>query len=66
MQNFKILTETDELVAVPNAAKELKLHFSTISRWIKNGEVLSSPNCSADYWWVNKVQPLKIKIMKAS
>jgi hypothetical protein len=49
MQNINILIETDELVAGPAAAKELKLHFSTLYQWIKKGEVFSFPIHSVDY-----------------
>ena len=49
MQNVIILIETDELVTVPDAAKELKLHFTTVPRWIKKGEVFSFPIHSVDY-----------------
>ena len=49
MQNVKILTKTDRLVAVFDAAKELKLHFTTIYRWIKKGEVFSFPIHNVDF-----------------
>ena len=62
MQNVKIFIEADELVAVPDAAKELKLHFTTVYRWIKKGKVFSFPIHSVDYLHINEVQALKLKM----
>ena len=62
MPNVKILIETDELVAVPDAAKELKPHFTTVYRWIKKGKVFSFPIHSVDYLRINEVQALKLKM----
>ena len=62
MQNIKILIETDKLVTVPDAAKELKLHFTTVYRWIKKAKVFSFPIHGVDYLHINEVQALKLKM----
>ena len=36
-QKTKITISTDDLVSVPQAAKELGVHFATLYRWIKKG-----------------------------
>ena len=39
-QKTKITISTDDLVSVPQAAKELGVNFSTVYRWIRKGEVV--------------------------
>lgn len=36
-QRTKITFSTDDLLSVPQAAKELGVHFSTVYRWIDKG-----------------------------
>ena len=62
MQNVKILVETDELVTVPDAAKEPKFHFTTVPRLNKKGKVFSFPMHGVDYLHINGVQTLKLRM----
>jgi len=39
-QRAKITISTEDLVSVPQAAKELGVNFSTVYRWIRKGEVV--------------------------
>lgn len=39
MEKTRITITTEDLVAIPQAAKEIGVNFSTIYRWIKNGKV---------------------------
>ena len=36
----KIIISTDDLVSVPQAAKELGVNFSTVYRWIRKGDLV--------------------------
>lgn len=36
-QRTKITISTDDLLSVPQAAKELGVHFATVYRWIDKG-----------------------------
>ena len=56
MQNAIIFINTDELFTGPDAAKELKLHFTTVPRLIKKCKVFSFPIHSVDYLHINQVQ----------
>ena len=38
-QRAKITITTEDLVSVPQAAKELGVNFSTVYRWINKGKV---------------------------
>ena len=58
MQNVKILIETDGLVTVPHAAKELKLRFTAVYRWIKKVKVFSFSIHGIYYLHINEVQAL--------
>lgn len=62
MQNVKILIETDELISVLDAAKELSIHFTTVYRWIKKGKVFSFSIHGVDYLHTSEVQALKNKM----
>ena len=62
MQNVKFLIKTDELFTGPDAAKELKLHFTTVYRWIKKGKVFSFAIHGIDHLHINDFQALKLKI----
>lgn len=35
----KVTITTKDLVSVPKAAKELGVHFTTVYRWIRKGEI---------------------------
>lgn len=35
----KVVISTEDLVSVPQAAKELGVHFTTVYRWIKKGKI---------------------------
>ena len=62
MQNVKILTKNDELFTVPDAAKELKLHFTTIPRVIEKDKVFSFPIHDVEQLHINQVRALKLKM----
>ena len=75
MQNVKIIIEglcktskfsieTDELVTGPDAAKKLKLHFTTVPRSVKKGKVFSFPIHGVDHLHINDFQALKLKMNK--
>jgi excisionase family DNA binding protein len=38
-QRAKITISTDDLLSVPQAAKELGVHFATVYRWIDKGRI---------------------------
>ena len=38
-QRTKITISTDDLLSVPQAAKELGVHFATVYRWIDKGRI---------------------------
>ena len=38
-QKTKITVTTEDLVSVPQAAKELGVNFSTVYRWINKGKI---------------------------
>ncbi len=56
MQNVNILIETDELVTGPDATKELRLYFTTVSRFTIKGKIFSLPVHGVDYLHTNEVQ----------
>lgn len=56
MQNVKILIKTDELFTGPDAAKELKLQFTTGPRLVKKSKVFSFSIHGVDYLHINVVQ----------
>ncbi len=58
MQNAKILIKTDKPFNSPNAARELKFHFTTVPRWNKKVKIFSSPIHGVDYLHINGVQTL--------
>jgi hypothetical protein len=60
--NVNIPIKTNELLAVPDATRELKLHFTTIPRLTKKDEVFSFPIHSVDYLHINDIQALKLKM----
>ena len=39
MQSTKITFRTDDLISVPQAAKELGVHFTTVYRWLDKGNI---------------------------
>ncbi len=38
-QRTKITISTDDLLSVPQAAKQLGVHFATVYRWIEKGRI---------------------------
>jgi excisionase family DNA binding protein len=39
MQKLKITVSSDDLISVAEAAKQLRVHYTTVWRWIENGEI---------------------------
>jgi len=38
-QKLKITVSSDDLISVADAAKQLRVHYTTVWRWIENGEI---------------------------
>lgn len=55
----KITISTDDLVSVPQAAKELGVDFSTVYRWIKKGEVIPIRIANQVFITVDNLKALK-------
>jgi len=62
MQNVKILIQNHELITVPDAAKELILHLTTVPRLIKKDKVFSFPIHDVNHPHINKVQAFKLQM----
>lgn len=59
MQKAKITFTSDELMSVPQAAKELNVHFVTVYRWIKQGRLTPFRAGGFIFVLVDEVKALK-------
>jgi len=58
-QKTEVTITTDDLVSVPQAAKELKVHLATVYRWIKKGIIFPFRIGSQAYIPIKEIEKLK-------
>jgi len=57
----RVTIESDELVTVPQAAKAIGVHFTTVYRWIEAGTMLSAKFGGIVFVPKNEIERMKTK-----
>ena len=58
-QMEKVTITTQDLISIPQAAKQLGVHFTTVYRWIKQGKVVPFTIGTQDFLTATAVKQLE-------
>lgn len=59
MKGTRIIISSDQLTTIPEAAKEIGVHFATLYRWLKKGKLHPIHIGNQDFLTIDEVKTLK-------